>query len=300
VTPSLIESDSPSASADESSTLMTSGAPSSTFNVSESNRDLSSSSTPERRTNFESESPSISLSALATPLSSNPLIVNVLQPSNLTSDNLIELSGALGKGPVGALRVPAILSNQANTTLITSYSSSPSGNSTNQQVLFGTILNITLLDGQGNAITQLDSLLTICLALPNTTAKGQRVCLSYYDERKDKWRCEDECLTNVVTGDSNAADGEAKGMERLLCGQTGHLTNFALLLVGSVGEDPCKSDKDSNTLAWISLGMVIGAVFVVSLSVLIIEVYIRWKHLQSDKELRDLALFAKSKSVTCL
>ena len=45
--------------------------------------------------------------------------------------------------------------------------------------------------------------------------KGNKVCLSYYDERAAKWKCQDECLTSA---------------NNLLCGQTPHLTNFALLL----------------------------------------------------------------------
>ena len=58
--------------------------------------------------------------------------------------------------------------------------------------------------------------------------------------------------------------------------QSHHLTNFALLLIGNDGEDQCLSGKD-NTLAWVSLGMVAGAIVIVALSVVLVEVWVRWK-----------------------
>ena len=188
---------------------------------------------------------------------------------------------------MGALFVPPNLSNQANTTLVTSYMGGAPSNSFNQQVLSSTVLNITLLDGQGNSITQLDSPLTICLALPNNTKKDKRVCLSYYDERKNDWRCEDDCLTTVG---NNAAAGETK-RENLLCGQTSHLTNFALLLKGNDREDPCKSG-DNNTLAWISLGMVGGAILFVFLSVVMVEVLFRWRYYKQRRLLKKIGKVA--------
>jgi hypothetical protein len=165
------------------------------------------------------------------------------------------------------------LSNQVNTTLIAAYTSSEIDTS-GRQVLASPTLNITLSDGQGNSITQLDSPLTICLVMPNTTKKAERVCLSFFDEIKKKWRCEDECLTNIATKGANDKGGTE--VENLLCGQTGHLTNFALLLVGSDGQDPCQSSKD-NTLAWVSLGLVAVAIVVVALSGLVVEARIRWR-----------------------
>ena len=136
-------------------------------------------------------------------------------------------------------------------------------------------MNITLLDGQGNSITQLDSPLTICLALPNTTKKGEEVCLSYYDERKDKWICEDECLTTSPAKGNRSNEGtSAEGY--FLCGRTAHLTNFALLLTGN-GADSCQPDNQDSTLAWISLGMVIGAILLVALCGFVIEMRIRWR-----------------------
>ena len=109
------------------------------------------------------------------------------------------------------------------------------------------------------------------------------MCLSFYDERKDKWRCEDKCLTTVA---SKGTPNDSTQEESLLCGKTDHLTNFALLLTGSDGEDPCGSGKvNDNTLAWISLGMVGGAVLVIFLSVLALEVRIRRERYQINKKL---------------
>ena len=248
----------------------------------------------------ESEPPWISSSATPSLFISPSVIVTVVLPSNLTTSRLLELPGlSEGEPNVGALFVPPNLSSQTGTTLITSYSGITLSDSNKKQELVSTVLNITLLDSQGNAITQLDSPLIICLALPNTTKKGVKVCLSFYDERKDKWTCEDECLTTVATKGTNASDAGAK-TESFLCGQTSHLTNFALLLTGGEGADPCQSGKD-NTLAWISLGMVGAAVLVVAFAVLLIEVHIRWNHYQTEKELNKLGARAtQPEPVSCL
>ena len=146
------------------------------------------------------------------------------------------------------------------------------------------ILNITLLDSQGHSITQLDSPLIICFPLPdNAQIDPWRVCLSYYNEPKDKWICEDKCLTTAA---SNASKSGPKG-GNLLCGQTDHLTNFALLLIGPEEEDPCQSGKD-NTLTWISVGFAGGAILAVAFSVFLLEIYFRWKVYDMEKQLEKV------------
>ena len=227
-----------------------------------------------------------SVSSSATPQDSiNPsMMITTIYPSNLTSIGMVELSDSSADYRAGILFVPLNLSNQANTTLITTYRGNIT-NRNNQQALVSAILNITLLDGQRNSITRLDSPLTICLALTEEQ-KGKIVCLSYYDERKAKWICEDECLTTFTAQSTNATKGRDKG-ETLLCGQTDHLTNFALLLIGNEEEDPCRSGK-GNTLAWISLGMVGGAILLVAISVLVIEIQMRWNSHQISRQLRDI------------
>ena len=191
-------------------------------------------------------------------------------------EELVSPSGQL----VGVLSVPPNLSNQANSTLIVTLSNLGTGNSSNSRPLYSDSLNITLLDSQGNSITQLDSPLTICLSLGNNTKKGN-VCLGYYDEASGKWRCEDRCL-NTITRKSNDSSQDS----RLLCGQTSHLTNFALLLSGA--NDPCQPAKD-NKLAWASLGLVAGAVLIVALAVVAIELRIRWKTVTENRELKSIS-----------
>jgi hypothetical protein len=174
------------------------------------------------------------------------------------------------------------LSNYGNTTLTTVYAGSTIGNPFNGQVLSSAVLNITLSDGQGRSITELDLPLTVCLALSNNTKKDERVCLSYYDEKKGKWRCEDECLTNI--------NNRKNGTGNLLCGETGHLTNFALLLSGQRGgqeEDPCQSISRDLTLSWVSLGFVLGAFVLIVLCGLVIEVNVRWRvHVRNRPAIR--------------
>ena len=137
------------------------------------------------------------------------------------------------------------------------------------QELGGTILDITLEDLDGNSVTQLDAPLVICFEQPNKTSsfKNRDVCLSYYDVKKAKWLCEDECLSFTGKGEQ-------------LCGITDHLTYFAWLLSGAAGgngdADPCSSFSQDNTLAWVSLGMVAGAILIVSLCVIVVEVRTRW------------------------
>ena len=87
----------------------------------------------------------------------------------------------------------------------------------------------------------------------------------------------------MVTTKESSKEGE-----NLECGQTDHLTNFALLLVGSDADDPCLSGKD-NTLAWVSLGMVAGAVVVVVFSVVLLEIRMRWKN-------RPFAIYLESRT----
>ena len=202
------------------------------------------------------------------------------------SNEWVQLSRSPAEGVVGALLVPLELSNEANTTLTTSLLSDSISENPNQLVA-SIVLNITLSDRKGNSITQLTTPLTICLALSRPEKKGKRVCLGYYNEYQRKWRCEDECLTSVVTKDTKASRGTKS--EILLCGETNHLTNFALLLTGSDREYPCQSSQ-GKSLAWISLGMVGGAVVAFVCSVLVIEVHFRWKQSQINKQLTKACL----------
>jgi hypothetical protein len=194
--------------------------------------------------------------------------------SNSPFSGVVELPNS-PEGEVGSLTVPPNLSNEPNTTLTVSYVNIAPTDFPNQQ-LASTILNITLVNAEGQVITQLDAPLTICLSPPNITKGSERLCLSFYDERKQKWRCEDRCLA------SSRNDGQ-------LCGQTGHLTNFALLLSGS-GVDPCGVANQSNTISWVSMGMVAGALIFILLGILAIEVKIRIRRYKQERSFSSIEM----------
>ena len=91
----------------------------------------------------------------------------------------------------------------------------------------------------------------------------KRACLGYQDV-KGRWICEDQCIKS-----SNGTS----------CGVTSHFTNFAILLSGAGGgkgqDDPCRSSSQDYTLPYISLGFVAGAICIVLISVIFIEVWFR-------------------------
>ena len=191
---------------------------------------------------------------------SNSAIVEV-NFNNVTS-SFVVLPYLIDGTPLGGLYVPPSLVDIFNASLtITNPAIGPTTNPANQQLVSG-ILNITLAAG-GNSITQLNSSLTICLGLSDQE-QANKVCLSFFDERKNKWRCQDKCLRF----------GPPPG--NLICGETDHLTNFALLLSdNSRDKQECGSVSRSNTIAWIAMALIIGAILVVAVAVLILEIQIR-------------------------
>ena len=82
--------------------------------------------------------------------------------------------------------------------------------------------------------------------------------MSFYDEITKKWICQDPCL---------------KQIDSQLCGETDHLTNFAILLNGDeAGDDPCGSSDDIPILFWVSLGMCILSVCCILIAIVLIEI----------------------------
>jgi hypothetical protein len=221
-----------------------------------------------------SESLAETVSASAAILHSIDRFTLSLQVVDSSSDRLVDLPGFPAEELLGGLVIPEDWEKLKNATLTTTYSGwNGSRGSYNNQVLRSVVVNITLQE-VGKSISQLLSPLTICLALSNDTKKNEKVCLSFYDPSSDKWKCEDKCLTTINSKGADHAD-----WQNLLCGETDHLTSFALLLLGKEEEDQnlCQTSR-SETLAWISMGMVAGAILAVALGVIIIELYIRWKH----------------------
>lgn len=93
--------------------------------------------------------------------------------------------------------------------------------------LASSVIDVTLIDENGNTVSQLDNDVEICLR-PTPGADTSTSCLGYLND-KNTWVCEDECLS-----------GNDKGQ---LCGSTNHFTNFALLLTGGSGSsDKCRDD----------------------------------------------------------
>ena len=218
-----------------------------------------------------SRTPSFSAKLTESPSHSPLMSAIIVNLTNQTSELTLKVTDPLG-GEVGILIVPPELSSQSNVTLTVTTSNVGLLPAPNQQ-LGSSVIEVTLVDSDGNSISELNTPLTICF-VPSADQKRMQ-CLSYYDEDKAKWRCEDECLTKTKEGS--------------LCGQTDHLTNFALLFTGA-GErnrDPCHSSSDNGqiTISWISLGMVCGAIVIVALSILAVELRIRWNSYQLNKEL---------------
>ena len=164
---------------------------------------------------------------------------------------------------IGSLIIPRDLTRWRNSTLTITVADENYWNTSNL-FLGEMVLDITLLNSEGEDVSDLDSALTICLPRPNNT-NPRDLCLGYFRDGKDQWRCEDLCLIR-------------RGNE--LCGQTDHLTNFALLIMGNLNDDPCSTEIGHNVLAWISLGLVGLAILFVVIGVCLIEVryrYVRYK-----------------------
>jgi len=88
------------------------------------------------------------------------------------------------------------------------------------------IINVVLI--QNGELIQPSGSVEICFEVKEEDSKNS--CLSFYDEKKNKFVCEDPCLVYE--------DGQA-------CGRTSHFTNFALVLDGGgKGNSGCSSDED--------------------------------------------------------
>eukprot|EP00012_Vannella_robusta_P010712 CAMPEP_0206203140 /NCGR_PEP_ID=MMETSP0166-20121206/12633_1 /ASSEMBLY_ACC=CAM_ASM_000260 /TAXON_ID=95228 /ORGANISM="Vannella robusta, Strain DIVA3 518/3/11/1/6" /LENGTH=185 /DNA_ID=CAMNT_0053622283 /DNA_START=41 /DNA_END=598 /DNA_ORIENTATION=- len=141
-------------------------------------------------------------------------------------------------------------------TLDVSFLENLSGN--NGDVLRSSIIDIRLFDEFGNSITSLEEPLRICLEENGSQKDTGDLCLGFFDVEKNEWICEDECL-------------EQEGS--FYCGDTDHLTSFALLLDGgSGGGDPCSSSDEDYVLAWISLALVAASITFITIIIIIFEI----------------------------
>ena len=195
----------------------------------------------------------------------------IIDVSNRTRDRIdVDMISPFSGVSFGAISIPSGLSDRPLSTLTIQVTSGIPANFSRQ--LGGINLDITLLDSRGNLVTELDDPLTICLPRQKKAARKDS-CLGYFEEKKSRWKCEDTCLAN-------------KAEKSLLCGETDHLTNFALLLAGN-SADPC-SPPIEKTLSWISLGFVIGAIVLLLLSAVVIEIHTRFRVLKQNRKLEQL------------
>ena len=83
--------------------------------------------------------------------------------------------------------------------------------------------------------------------------------MGFFDTSSNTWVCEDEC--------TEKSDG-------LICGETNHLTSFALLLQGKGNSGRCDSSEDY-VFAWLSMALLILAILIIIICVLLNEVRFR-------------------------
>jgi len=165
--------------------------------------------------------------------------------------------------PVGVVRIPDQTETLELTILLAS-----SLNASNEDLRDGVVAEITLQDASGQEITSFDQPLTICLAPEQATTDG--ACLSYYDESTGEWVCQDKCL---------------KEENGLLCGETDHLTSFALLLSGGAGNE---CEERNYIYSWLTLGFVCATLLIVLLAVLAIELHIRLRRVHRRRRIRSI------------
>ena len=120
-----------------------------------------------------------------------------------------------------------------------------------------TIVDITILDLDGNSISELNGPIKICLTQEKT---NEDICLSFFNTKTKEWECQDKCLSRE---------------NNQYCGTTDHLTSFALLLQGG-GNKGGKCDSSENyILAWLSMALLIFAILIIIICVLLNEVRFR-------------------------
>lgn len=138
-----------------------------------------------------------------------------------------------------------------------------------------TILDITLYDEFGNSISELPKPMRICL---REEKHDGNTCLGFFDETRGRWKCEEDCLERE--------NGN-------YCGETDHLTNFALLLGGNGGGgadgDPCETLTPNYLFAWLAIAAVALACCCIVLGIIAIEIRYRKKQYDQHKSFNKLS-----------
>lgn len=121
------------------------------------------------------------------------------------------------------------------------------------------IVQVTLTDIFGDTAQPGDEI-EICLEVSDADRAKDDGCLSFFDEDRGVWVCEDPCLE---------LDGS------LACGTTDHFTNFAVLFGEGGGSSRCGSSSEDYILnaAWQD-GLLVGGVFTAAVLVCVVVIFI--------------------------
>lgn len=130
------------------------------------------------------------------------------------------------------------------------------------------VLDITVLDAEGNSVTSFDEPFEICFS-SDEHGSGD-VCLGFFNS-EGEWECEDYCLEDSDDG---------------LCGKSRHLTNFALLLDSEAGSSSrCGSSTQDYLYIYLSVAFVGVALCIVIAAAVFIEIKIRLSTKTTDTRL---------------
>lgn len=181
-----------------------------------------------------------------------PVIVPVQPTGNSQS---VLFSDETGR-PAGSVTLPAS-SVEAGETLLIGPASPDATEAAADLEVASDIVNVVLEDIFGISV-QPNGDIEVCLTVSDVDEAKDNGCLSFYDEDRDRWVCEDPCLE---------FDGDTA------CGTTDHLTNFAVLLTGGNGD--CSDDDDGYIFdaGWKD-GVLVGSVFLVVVGVAILVLII--------------------------
>ena len=125
---------------------------------------------------------------------------------------------------------------------------------TNISQIASPVVDISLVSGK------FPDKVTICFSKSERVEKISDTCLGYLDESvfPPEWVCQDRCLKEKEN--------------RLLCGDTNHFTNFAILLGGDNGSH-CSNDSQYITGSW-SGDIILIAVLIGSLCLLCFLIFL--------------------------
>ena len=189
-----------------------------------------------------------------------PVIVEPLGDNSPIGTTPVVVEDTIGR-PVGTVAVPPtgpgvlVVSGESEDVVIIPEVSS-------------IVLDITVLDTDGNSVTSFDEPFEICFSAEDVGS--DEVCLGFFNA-DGEWECEDYCLESSDDG---------------LCGKSRHLTNFALLLDSEAGSSArCGSSSQDFLYIYLSVAFVGGAICLVILAVVLIEIKIRKNTRNTDSRL---------------